>query len=139
MWSLLIQSTFDIKAFSDASIQLCAIALIATSLVHSILGERRLIGPLLAQRDGVLSHDLARFLLRTVWHFMTVLCWIIAAALWASVGSTDRAVTVLLAATAIGIGGAGIYDVIGSRGQHVGWPMLVLVGLLAGLALVTRM
>jgi hypothetical protein len=128
----------DMGTIGTASMKLCAVALVATSLVHSILGERRLIGPLLAQRDGVLAHDLARFLLRTVWHFMTVLFWMIAAVLWTSAGSTDRAVTMLLAVTAIGIGGAGIYDAIGSRGQHVGWPMLVLIGLLAGLALAAR-
>lgn len=132
MQDLLFQSA------GDAWIHLCAMALLATSLVHSILGERRLIGPLLAQRDGILTHDLARFLLRTVWHFMTILFWIIAAALWASTRSPDFAVSVLLATTAIGIGGAGICDAIGSRGRHVGWPMLVLIGLFAAMALISR-
>ena len=122
----------------NAWINLCVITLLATSLVHSILGERRLIGPLLTQRDGVLAHDLARFLLRTVWHFMTILFWIIAASLWASTRSMDFAVSVLLATTAIGIGGAGIYDAIGSHGQHVGWPMLMLIGLFAAMALIAQ-
>lgn len=129
---------FLIQDAGDVWIKLCALALVATSLVHSILGERRLIGPLLAQCEGVLSHDLARFLLRIVWHFMTILFWIIAATLWASTRSTDIAISVLLAATAIGIGGAGVYDAIGSRGQHIGWPMLVLIGLSAAMALVAR-
>jgi hypothetical protein len=128
----------DVSLISDVSIRLCAVALVATSLVHSILGERRLIGPLLAQRDGVLNSQLARFLLRAVWHVMTILFWILAMGLWAGAGSTDRTLTVLLAATAIGIGGAGVYDAIGSRGRHVGWPMLVLIGCLAGVAALTR-
>lgn len=109
-----------------------------TSVVHSLLGERRLIGPLLRQRDGILAHSLARFLLRVVWHFMSILFWIIAAALVASSTSPDAALRVLLAATAIGIGGAGIADAIGSRGRHVGWPMLVLIGVLAAAALLAR-
>ncbi len=128
-----------IRSAGTTSIQLCAVALVATSLVHSILGERRLIGPLLAQRHGILSRDLARFLLRAVWHFMTILFWILAAALWFGASSTDSAVTVLLALTAVGIGGAGVYDAIGSRGQHVGWPMLVLIGLLAASGLFARL
>jgi hypothetical protein len=131
-------SDFLFHHAGNAWINLCVIALLATSLVHSILGERRLIGPLLAQRDGILTHDLARFLLRTVWHFMTILFWIIAAALWASTRSTDFAVSVLLATTAIGVGGAGIYDAIGSRGRHVGWPMLVLIGVFAVMALIAQ-
>lgn len=127
------------QVIGDIWIKFCAIALVATSLVHSILGERRLIGPLLAQRDGVLSHHLARFLLRMVWHIMTLLFWVIAATLWASTRSSDIAVSVLLATTAIGIGGAGMVDAIGSRGQHVGWPMLVLIGLFALMALIARL
>lgn len=126
------------RSAGDALIVLCAAALVATSVVHSIIGERRLIGPLLAQRGGVLDRDLARFLLRAVWHFMTVLFWILAIALCAVAGSTDRLGGVLLAAIALGIGGAGILDAIGSRGRHVGWPMLVLIGLLAGLAVAVR-
>lgn len=121
-----------------AAMRLCAIALVATALVHSVLGERRLIGPLLAERHGILRHDLARFLIRAVWHFMTVLFWMLAVTLWGRAGSADRTLTVLLAATAIGIGGAGIADAVGSRGRHIGWPMLVVIGLLAALALLTQ-
>ena len=116
----------------------CAFLLVSTALVHSILGEKRLIGPLLRQRDGILQHHLARFLIRVVWHVMTLLFFIIAAALLAGIHSLQAAFTVLLAATAIGIGGAGIHDAIGSQGRHVGWPLLVLIGVFAALALVFR-
>lgn len=112
----------------------CAALLIATALVHSILGERRLIGPLLTSHEDVLGSNLARFLLRFVWHFMSILFAIIAAAL---VAYQQRAVAcgpVLLIGTALGIGGAGLYDAIATRGRHVGWPMLVLIGILALLA-----
>lgn len=138
MQDLLFRYAGTVQGAGDMWIRLCAIALVVTSLVHSLLGERRLIGPLLAQRDGILSHRLARFLLRMVWHFMTILFWIIAATLWASTNSPDNALPVLLAMTAIGIGGAGLFDAVGSRGQHVGWPMLVAIGLFAAMAAIAR-
>jgi hypothetical protein len=113
----------------------CALLLLVTAAVHSVLGERRLIGPLLTQRDGILRSDLVRFLLRAVWHFMSVAFAVIAAGLIASVAGDAATRTALLAATAIGIGGAGVYDAIGSRGRHIGWPMLVLTGVFALIAL----
>ena len=114
---------------------LCASFLLITAAVHSVLGERRLIPPLLMQRDGVLESEFARFLLRAVWHFMSVGFAIIATGLIATAGSRSTAGTALLAATALGIGGAGVFDAIGSRGRHIGWPLLVLIGFLALFAL----
>ena len=69
---------------------------------------------------------------------MTLLFGIIAVAIWVGVGSTDEAMKVVLLATAIGVGGAGVFDAVGSRGQHVGWPMLVAIGVLAFLAWLAR-
>jgi hypothetical protein len=117
---------------------LCAVLLIFTSFAHSILGERRLIGPLLRQHGGVLDVPLARFLLRAVWHFMTVLFWILAAAIITGAHRAGATEIVLLIGTAIGVGGAGLYDFVGSEGKHVGWPMLVAAGLTAALAAAVR-
>ena len=113
----------------------CAGLLLITAMVHSVLGERRLIMPLLRSRDGVLSSELARFLLRFVWHFMSILFAIIAATLIASQQAPSSLMDVLLAATAIGIGGAGLFDAFATQGRHIGWPMLVLIGVFALLAL----
>jgi hypothetical protein len=120
----------------DVFTLLCIVSLLATALVHSLLGERRLIGPLLLERHGPLADDLGRLLLRGVWHFMSVLFLVIAAALWSSLGANDRSATALLAATAIGIGGAGLVDAFASHGRHIGWPMLVLIGAFAATALI---
>ncbi len=131
-------------AIAEVFTSLCAGMLVVTAVVHSLLGERRLIGPLLELRAGVLVSPLARFLLRAVWHFMSVAFAIIALGLVASLGGVasfggaDRVVAALLWGTAIGIGGAGIYDAIGSKGRHIGWPMLVSIGASAALALVFR-
>ena len=121
--------------FGGAMIHACAALLLFTSFVHSFVGEKRLIAPLLAQRNGVMAHPLARVVLRLVWHFMTILFCIIAATLWASLESPKAATTTLLIGTAAGIGGAGVIDAIASRGKHIGWPMLVLIGVTAALAL----
>ena len=57
---------------SDGLLCTAAVLLVITAFVHSVLGERRLIGPLLARREGVLASDLARFVLRFVWHLVSV-------------------------------------------------------------------
>ena len=113
----------------------CAALLIITALLHSVLGEHRLITPLLRSREGILSGELARFLLRFVWHFMSILFAVIAAALIAYQQDAGSGRTVLLLGTAIGVGGAGLFDAVGTRGRHIGWPLLVLIGLFALLAL----
>jgi hypothetical protein len=66
--------------------------------------------------------------LRAVWHFMSILFAIIAAALIATKHHAASGRTVLLLATAIGIGGAGLIDAVATLGRHVGWPLLVLIG-----------
>jgi len=113
----------------------CSALLLVTALVHSVLGERRLIAPLLRSREGILGSDLARFLLRFVWHFMSVLFAVIAASLIAHQQDASSGRTVLLIGTAIGVGGAGILDAVSTRGRHIGWPLLVLIGAFALLAL----
>lgn len=121
---------------SNVATAICAGLLVVTALVHSILGERRLLGPLLDLRIGILDHSLARFLLRFVWHFMSVLFAIIAVTLLVGLSSAETARITLLGATSVGVGGAGVFDALSTRGRHVGWPLLVLIGVFALLGLV---
>jgi hypothetical protein len=114
-----------------------AALLILTAAVHSVLGERRLIAPLLRSRDGVLGSEMARFLLRFVWHFMSILFVVIAAALIAHEQDAANGRAALLLGTALGVGSAGVIDAVATRGRHVGWPMLVLIGVFALLGLAT--
>jgi hypothetical protein len=105
------------------------------AVVHSVLGERRLIGPILAEiplGPAVLKSRLARKILRLAWH-VTSIGWIAQAAVFIilAVVPTDAqsrpiAVTIgvsflLMAAISIAM----------SRGRHVGWPILAAVGLAA--------
>lgn len=120
---------------SAISIYACSALLLITALVHSVLGERRLIVPLLRSREGILDVELARFLLRFVWHAMSILFAVIAAALVAHQQDASSGRTVLLIGTAIGIGGGGVIDAFATRGRHIGWPLLVLIGVFALLGL----
>ncbi len=53
-------------------LNLAAVLLIVTGVAHSLLGERRLIVPLLSKQEGVLASKLARFILRFAWHLTSV-------------------------------------------------------------------
>lgn len=114
---------------------IAALLLITTMLVHSILGQRRLIRPLLDEGSGVMQRPLARFIVPFAWHLTSLIGLIVAAILLAWAWAPDHARTVGLAATGAVFTASGILDAIGSRGRHVGWAPLTLIGLSAFAAL----
>ncbi len=106
--------------------QLAAALMVATGLAHSVIGERRLIGPLLAIDAPLLRVMLARRVIRFAWHLTTLLMGLCAVlVLWPAMPRPVIAVT----------GGlwfaAGVFDAVATRGQHIGWPLLTLAGLAA--------
>ncbi|MBH5322522.1 hypothetical protein [Aurantiacibacter sediminis] len=108
---------------------LCAI----TALIHSVLGEHRLIGPILASGMPLMESPLARNVTRFAWHWTTVLWFCVAAVLvLAAYGDIDAPWLIL----GIGIAHlvAGVADAVMTRGQHMGWPLITLIGVLATLA-----
>jgi hypothetical protein len=67
---------------SDGLLFTAAVLLVVTTFAHhSVLGERRLIGPLLARREGALASDLARVVVRFAWH-LTSVSWVVLALIW---------------------------------------------------------
>ena len=108
-----------------------------TALVHSWLGEKRIVMPLLAYRDGVMQRPLARFIVPFAWHLTSLIGLIVIAILFAWAWAPDQADTVGLAMTGIVFTVSGIWDALGSKGRHVGWPPLTLVGLFSLAALAT--
>lgn len=52
-----------------------AIVTVVTAATHSVLGERRLIGPLVALGQGVMARPLAQQVIRLAWHMTSVL-WV---------------------------------------------------------------
>ena len=121
--------------FEQAALTIASLLLVATMAVHSILGQKRLIRPILKQGAGVMQRPLARFILPFGWHLMSFIGLIVAAILFAWAWAPDQARTIGLATTGIVFTIGGIWDAIGSKGQHVGWPPLTLIGLLSLAAL----
>ena len=115
-----------------------SLLLVVTMCVHSILGQKRLIRPILKQGAGVMQVPLARFILPFGWHLMSFMGLVIAALLFAWAWMPDKAATIGLAMTGIVFTASGIIDAIGSRGKHIGWAPLTLIGLGSLAALLYR-
>ena len=113
----------------NSTLLLIAAALVVvTCLTHSLLGEKRLIGPLLDIHVGVLQSDLARKVLRFAWHLMSGLGLIVAFLLFnyaRSPSSIDPAMIVLIGLI---LTGSGLFDAAYTRGKHIGWPLLTAAG-----------
>jgi len=120
---------------SDGLLSTAAVLLVVTAFVHSVLGEWRLIGPLLARREGVLANDLARVVLRLAWHGLSV-TWMVLALILVRLVRDPATVRLWAAAgTGAAFSGVGLFDAVASRGRHVGWPMLTAIGIAALLSL----
>ena len=118
-----------------ALLTLAATLLMLTMAVHSMLGHKRLIRPLLDIDCGVLAHPLARFLVPFAWHLTSGVATVLAVVLLAWAWAPQHAEAIGLGATAVVFVGCGIYDAFGSRGQHIGWPLLTAIGLTAAAAM----
>jgi hypothetical protein len=114
-----------------------SLLIVATMLVHSMLGQRRLIRPLLDQAEGVMQRPMARFIVPFAWHLTSFIGLIVAAVLLAFAWVPEHATTVGIVATAIVFTVGGILDAFGSRGKHVGWAPLTLIGISAFVALLS--
>lgn len=104
---------------------LSAVAMALTGIAHSIVGEKRLIGPLLALNIELLSGYRAN-LVRFAWHF-TSLLMIVTALVVAWPGTPIPLIKITGAMWLI----AGVGDAILTRGKHIGWPLLSAAGILA--------
>ena len=104
-------------------------ALVLVSFVHSLAGEKRLLRPMFAKRGNrVLDNKLARLVLRFAWHVTSVL-WILMAIVLYSVGfSPENLTAVILISFGVGFLFIGIFDLIASRGKHIGSPILTAIG-----------
>jgi hypothetical protein len=106
-------------------LQISAAVMALTAIAHSIVGEKRLIGPLLALNIDLLSGYRSN-LVRFAWHF-TSLLMILSALIVAWPGTPNPLIQITGAMWLI----AGVGDAILTRGKHVGWPLLSTAGLLA--------
>lgn len=109
---------------------------VVTAAIHSVLGEIRLIGPVINSQARIMREPLARKVLRFAWHWTSVL-WLVCAGVLVTAGTgsfVDR--TILLAiATAHILGG--LADAALTRGKHMGWPFILSIGALTLFAVIT--
>ena len=115
---------------------IASLLIVATMCVHSMLGQKRLIRPLLDEGHGVMQRPLARFIVPFAWRLTSFIGLIVASVLLAWAWAPDQAMTLGLAMTGIVFTVSGIWDAFGSKGQHIGWPPLTLIGLLSLAALI---
>lgn len=100
--------------------------MVAAALLHSLLGYRRLILPLLQSRAGPLADPLSRRIVRFAWHATSVLMLISAMAVaWPGVPARLNA--------AIGAAwlATGLFNAVYTQGRHIAWPALSGAGILA--------
>lgn len=116
---------------SNGLLLVAAMLLMVTAVVHSVLGERRLIGPLVECRDGILARDLARFVLRFAWHLTSVTWLVLGLILVQLVHNPVKARLWAASATGVAFIGVGLFDAVASRGRHIGWPLLAGIGIAA--------
>lgn len=105
------------------------IALLIVSAMHSVLGEKMLLGPLFARRGNpVLENQLARRVLRFAWHATSIM-WVMMAVMLYSLAFAPSALgAVVLYTMAGGFLFCGVIDAIVTRFRHVGWSVLTAIG-----------
>lgn len=120
---------------TSVPLAIAAVLTIAVGLVHSVLGEQRLIGPLLApeQRHGMLAKSaFARGVLRFAWHLTTLAWWGFAAILAAfAVSPLAGHDGIVLVAIAIMFALTGLIALVASRGRHLAWPVFLAIAALS--------
>jgi hypothetical protein len=101
-------------------------------IVHSWLGEIKIVTPLVAgpQRAPLMEKSaFARKIVRFAWHITTLAWWGFAAILAAfasgPLGGHDRIVLAAISATFII---SGLISLIISRGRHIAWPLFFAIG-----------
>ena len=113
---------------------------VAVGVVHSWLGEKRLIGPLVApeRRHGILAASaFSRGVLRVAWHITTLAWWGFAAILGALASAPlDGQTRIVLVIIAVMFLLSGVITLIASRGRHLAWPVFLAIAALTALPVV---
>jgi hypothetical protein len=115
----------------QAVLTLASLLLLMTMTDHSVMGQRRLVRPLLDEGAGVMNNPIARFIVPFAWHLTSGIGLVVAAILFAWAWVPEQARNIGLAATGIIFTASGLFDAVGSKGKHIGWAPLTLIGLSA--------
>jgi len=111
-----------------------AVLAIAIGLAHSVLGERYILIRLFRQPN--IPHlfgtdDFTKRTLRFAWHLTTIICFGLAALLFILASfRLDRSGRMLSGAIAATFLACAILALIGSRGRHLSWVVLLIIAVL---------
>jgi hypothetical protein len=114
---------------ADNALLLAAFLCVLTAGLHSVLGERRLIGPLLNSQARIMREPLARRILRFAWHWTSVL-WLCVAVVLVSAATGSFVDRTILLSIALAHIVCGLLDAVITRGKHIGWPFILAIGAL---------
>ncbi len=107
--------------------------------IHSALGERAILGPLLAypHSEGPLAENRrVRKILRGAWH-VTSVTWLGTGAMVFALAFTplDQGARVVITLAVIIYGAIGLYLLVAFKGRHIGAPFFVAVAITAAVPL----
>jgi hypothetical protein len=114
---------------ADIALLLAAFLSVLTAVLHSVLGEQRLIGPLLNSQARIMRESLARRVLRLAWHWTSAL-WLVVAVVLVSAATGSFVDRTILLAIALAHIVCGLLDAVITRGKHIGWPFILAIGAL---------
>ncbi len=118
-----------------SALLVAAVLTVFIGVVHSWLGEVRLIGPLLSpqHRTGILANSkFSRNVLRFAWHITTLAWWGFAAVLgWLAITPLDGSSRTVLVMIALTFLATGLVTLISSRGRHLAWIIFVAIAALS--------
>jgi len=106
-----------------------ALIIATIGLIHSFLGERVIVKPLLA--ESRLS-SFANRTVRIAWHVTTLFWFAIAACFLALQFGTGSFVKHFLLIQAITFGIAFVVSIISSKGRHISWTGFLAASILSG-------
>lgn len=118
-------------------IEASAILLVLVGLMHSVLGQRNLISPLLAREDFPVvlgSQRNGRLTLWFGWHALTLFWWAQAYVLWRMADDPSRAGPTTLVSLAIACALIGATALVVSKAKHLSWVFFLPIAILLGLA-----
>ena len=116
---------------------IAAFLIVALGLVHSVLGEWLLLGPLFTRGDVpklIGSRRFAKRTLRFAWHLTTVLMWGTAAILIAAADpAADQTLRWIARLLAVVYLVCAVVAGVGSRGRHFSWLVFLISAVLVWL------
>ena len=117
---------------TNTPLVIAAILSIAIGLIHSVLGEKFIVTPLLkGEIPKILGGDFfARRTIRFAWHFTTIAVWALAAIMLVYATRTiDPAATAVLGIISIAFVISSLISLLAVRGKHFSWWVFLLIAL----------